>query len=164
MKKYLAVLGLTTFFLTLTTGASVSAAAANPGPSQLRAERLCGSGYRVIETRDLDKRATVYLSYRSEGQRFCVTTIRATHRATDAEMEAFLEVQGRLQAHDRGLYRSYAGAVSLSAPNGCIVWGGEADGVRWSSPRSGACSTPRNEHHRLTAPASNSALAAPGAI
>ncbi|GAA2277538.1 MULTISPECIES: spore-associated protein A [Kitasatospora] len=92
---------------------------------------VCGSGYSVIDHRDLNLGGTVYLTYNSSNGYNCVVTIR------DNPGPALLMLAGLRQTGsstwtklDENYYTTYAGPVYLYAAHSCIDWeGGIEDNI-----------------------------------
>lgn len=93
--------------------------------------QVCGSGYSVIDHHKLSG-ATVYLLYNGGTGRNCVTTL-ADSVGSAVSMNATLTVQNGSSVSDPGTYASYAGPVSLYAPNSCVKWGGTYRSSSWTS-------------------------------
>ncbi|WP_211191613.1 CHAP domain-containing protein [Actinoplanes sp. TBRC 11911] len=93
------------------------------------AAAVCGSGYTVIDSRDLGS-ATVYLLY--NGGANCVVTM-AHNGNGPVGLNATLSVQGGSSASNPGLFEWYAGPVRLSAAGACVKWGGSYESTSWVS-------------------------------
>ncbi len=96
-------------------------------------ERVCGSGYRVIDSAAISTKGRVYLLYKSGGTN-CVVTMKSSSLGTPTATSAFLEPQGSSRSTDSGNYRYYAGPVRRSAPSVCVKWGGSITGTTYTSP------------------------------
>ncbi|MFC4069137.1 serine/threonine-protein kinase [Actinoplanes subglobosus] len=99
---------------------------------------LCGSGYQVINSKNLETsagvlRGTIYLLYRASGGKNCVVTIKENTLDVKTSMSATLEVQGSGQVTDKGSFQYYAGPVSAAAPQTCVKWGGSIGGLSYES-------------------------------
>ncbi|MGW7552931.1 acetyltransferase [Streptomyces sp. WAC 06725] len=119
----LAVLGAGLTFATATPAAAV-------GESPTR---LCGSGYRVIDSHNLtlNRRGTVYLLWNGSSRKNCVVTIAKDASAATALFTAYVQPQGGSKALDSGYYSNYAGPVYASAGGKCIKWGGGIEAAGW---------------------------------
>lgn len=89
---------------------------------------VCGSSYGVIDAMSLPGEGTVYLTYSSSTGKNCVVTIR-DNPGSRLYMAARVSLAGDPWITDDGNFTTYAGPVYVHAPNACIDWGGEIDGV-----------------------------------
>ncbi|GAA4068018.1 serine/threonine-protein kinase [Nonomuraea soli] len=104
---------------------------AAPKPNPYTAAGVCGSGYKVIDSRALGTVATVYLLY--NGTRNCVVTLSKYVSATKVPASAVLQVKGGATATDSGSFTAYAGPVRLAAAKTCVIWGGSWAGKTFKS-------------------------------
>jgi len=95
-------------------------------------EKVCGSGYAVIDSAALTG-GRAYLLYNSGNGSNCVVTLK-TKVGSASSMAAFLEPQGQSRTTDSGSYTSYAGPVKRSAPGQCVKWGGSIGSSAYTSP------------------------------
>ncbi|GGP03285.1 M23 family metallopeptidase [Nonomuraea glycinis] len=95
-------------------------------------EKVCGSGYAVIDSAALTG-GRAYLLYNSGNGSNCVATLK-TKAGSASSMAAFLEPQGQSRTTDSGSYTSYAGPVKRSAPGQCVKWGGSIGSSTYTSP------------------------------
>ncbi|MEV4110310.1 M23 family metallopeptidase [Nonomuraea sp. NPDC049695] len=102
------------------------------------AESVCGSGYKVIESKALGTAGTVYLTYNSGNGNNCVATIKKTSLGKASATSAYLEVQGKTRVSDSGSFEYYAGPVRGSAAGKCVKWGGSVGSSKYDAP-SGHC-------------------------
>ncbi|AVH21085.1 hypothetical protein [Nocardia cyriacigeorgica] len=103
-------------------GSLSAAAPANAASSPVAA---CGGGsYHVIDSRNLDGYATVYLLY--NGRTNCVVTWKKLDIGTRTWTSAWVGIWGTNPQVDDAQYAYYAGPVKVDAPGKCIVWGGSA--------------------------------------
>ncbi|MGK4578969.1 hypothetical protein [Kitasatospora sp. HPMI-4] len=102
-------------------------AAANP----YSAAKVCGGGYRVVDSHSLGG-ASVYLLFNAATGSNCVVTL-PDHPGGSVAMNATLAVQGKGSASDPGSFTYYAGPVTENAPKSCVQWGGSYQGASWTS-------------------------------
>ncbi|WP_309062273.1 spore-associated protein [Streptomyces sp.] len=108
--------------------ATPASAVAAPTPGA-----VCGSGYKVINSKDLGP-AVVYLTYNSSNGYNCVTTIQENPSAPGVIwMGASIQKSGGSEIRDFGNYGVYAGPVYVHAPDTCIKWGGGMYDYVWRS-------------------------------
>lgn len=102
-------------------------AKANPYTPQ----RLCGGGYRVVDTHNLGD-ATAYLLNNGNTGVNCVVTIvpKSTGKTF---LSATLQVRGGGRGGRTGAFPFYAGPVRLPAMGKCVMWGGASKTARWTS-------------------------------
>jgi hypothetical protein len=105
------------------------AKAAKPNP--YTPQRVCGSGYRVIDMHGLGD-ATTYLLYNTHAGANCVVTmIRKSSGKTF--LSASLVVKGGARGSRAGAFPFYAGPVRLAAKGKCVTWGGASKTAKWTS-------------------------------
>ncbi|MBB6345687.1 murein DD-endopeptidase MepM/ murein hydrolase activator NlpD [Nonomuraea muscovyensis] len=97
-------------------------------------EKVCGSGYKVVDSQALGSDGRVYLLYSSASGNNCVATVKAKSLGANTTTAAFLEVQGSARKTDSGSYGYYAGPVTAKAPGKCVKWGGKAGVSTYTSP------------------------------
>ncbi|MFJ4922933.1 spore-associated protein A [Streptomyces sp. NPDC088725] len=84
----------------------------------------CGPGYTVVNSAEVGKLGTVFLTYDRVTGNNCVVTLR-TRTGTRVWMVASLRVAGSGQGvSDSGYYTKYAGPVSAKAAGKCVSWYG----------------------------------------
>ncbi|MYT73521.1 MULTISPECIES: spore-associated protein [unclassified Streptomyces] len=122
--------------------ASPASAAPNTTP-----QKVCGSGYKTVNSAAVGSLGTIYLTYNSANGRNCVATIRSTPGAA-VDMSAYLYVSDTGQgASDSGAFTSYAGPVSVYGKAHCVDWGGNIKNV-YVSVYGSNCSALKE--HRVT--------------
>ncbi|MER7309718.1 MULTISPECIES: spore-associated protein A [Streptomyces] len=115
-----AVLGLTAVGMVAATG-TAAAASYNGG---------CGSGYSVIDSKDVGDGNT-FLTYNSSTGYNCVVTVSDTP-GKPMHLRAALRIHRtdtvwKAAELDEGTYNYYAGPVYLYASHSCIDFGGSAN-------------------------------------
>ncbi|SDI07796.1 hypothetical protein [Nonomuraea jiangxiensis] len=122
LAKVFVTLGVLACGIAATSPAQASAAAVDPAA-------VCGSGFRVIDSHAFTSSGTalgtIYLSYNAGSGKNCVVTVNKT--STPMWMRASLSVQNGGSDSDSGVFRYYAGPVTLSAADKCVRWGGTWD-------------------------------------
>lgn len=109
---------------TMTALAAPASAAANTTP-----QRVCGSGYKTVNSAAVGSLGTVYLTYNSANGKNCVATIR-NNPGTAVDMSAWINVPDTSQgSNDYGRYTSYAGPVYAYGKGHCVSWGGSIGNV-----------------------------------
>ncbi|MYW69783.1 spore-associated protein [Streptomyces sp. SID8379] len=104
--------------------ASPASAAANTTP-----QKVCGSGYKTVNSAAVGSLGTVYLTYNAATGRNCVATIRS-NPGTRMDMSAWAYVPDTDQGDsDTGSYTSYAGPISVYGKAHCVDWGGNIKNV-----------------------------------
>jgi serine/threonine protein kinase len=94
-------------------------------------QRLCGNGYRVIETHGLAT-ARAYLLYNAKAGANCVVTM-VPRSSGKVFLTASLAVKGGDRASRSGSFPFYAGPIRLPARGKCVMWGGASKTARWTS-------------------------------
>ncbi|MFF3442541.1 hypothetical protein [Streptosporangium sp. NPDC002721] len=94
---------------------------------------VCGSGYKVVNSRALGSAATVYLLYNTAQGRNCVVTMSRYVFPSKIAMNATLQVKGGSTANTPGRFTAYAGPVRLPAAKKCVIWGGSHGSLSWKS-------------------------------
>ncbi|MFC4585471.1 serine/threonine-protein kinase [Sphaerisporangium corydalis] len=96
------------------------------------AARLCGAGYKALDSHALGG-ATVYLLYNASAAKNCVVTLSKYVVPQKIRMTAVLQVKGGATANDGGNYTEYAGPLRLTAKKVCVIWGGGYGTAAWKS-------------------------------
>ncbi|MFC4014530.1 protein kinase [Nonomuraea purpurea] len=102
-------------------------------PNPYSAASVCGSGYKVINSRSLGSGATVYLLYNSGAGKNCVVTMSRVVWPGKMSMNASLQVKGGSTGSNPGKFTAYAGPVRLPAKGKCVIWGGSWGVQSWKS-------------------------------
>ncbi|GAA3417260.1 serine/threonine-protein kinase [Streptosporangium vulgare] len=102
-------------------------------PNPYTATGVCGSGYKVVDSRALGSAATVYLLYNTAQGRNCVVTMSRYVFPSKIAMNAILQVKGGAAASNPGRFTVYAGPVRLPAAKKCVIWGGSHGSLSWKS-------------------------------
>ncbi|GAA3501841.1 hypothetical protein GCM10019016_089480 [Streptomyces prasinosporus] len=126
-------LGATAAVLGITVTAAVAAtgtAQAAPSGATAAYNGGCGSGYSVIDSKNVVD-GTVYLTYNSSNGYNCVVTV-SNYPGTSLYMQAALRLSRNdavwnSSERDDGYYQYYAGPIYKYAPNSCVDWGGSVD-------------------------------------
>ncbi|TQL95045.1 serine/threonine protein kinase [Actinoallomurus bryophytorum] len=106
-------------------------AVAKAKPNPYTPQRVCGTGYRVIDMHGLGD-ATTYLLYNAKAGANCVVTmIRKSSGKT--YLGASLVVKGGGRGSRAGAFPFYAGPVRLAAKGKCVTWGGASKTAKWTS-------------------------------
>ncbi|MEU2941963.1 spore-associated protein A [Nocardiopsis alba] len=101
----------------IAVGLSPSAASAAPYNG------ACGTGYNVLDSRDIIG-ATVYVTYNPSNGYNCAATIRDSSGAAVSMGAAIKRSSASTWVVDDGSYTTYAGPVYVHAPGQCIDWAG----------------------------------------
>jgi hypothetical protein len=121
-------------FLTVAALVALTPSAAHATPnSPYRGQ--CGSGYGVIDWRNLGTYAVAYLTWNNNTGRNCMVTQRNTIFTTTTFLTARIGVYGGVHRSDSGNYYSHAGPVYVYAVNQCINWAGSAYGYSFAQNR-----------------------------
>ncbi|MEV0352183.1 peptidoglycan recognition family protein [Nonomuraea sp. NPDC050680] len=104
------------------------------GTNPYTPEKVCGTGYKVIDSQALGTSGTVYLLYNSTNANNCVATLKKTSLGKASAASAFLEVSGKTRITDSGSFTYYAGPVRAAADNKCVKWGGKVGTASYESP------------------------------
>ncbi|MFG3111240.1 spore-associated protein [Streptomyces tendae] len=128
---------------TATAFAAPASAAPNTTPA-----KVCGSGYKTVNSAAVGSRGTVYLTYNATTGKNCVATIRSTP-GTATDMSAWIYVPDT-EAYDEdyGKYTSYAGPTYVYGKAQCVDWGGSIANV--SVQITGSNCAARAEHRVTT--------------
>ncbi|MGP3930173.1 protein kinase domain-containing protein [Nonomuraea sp. KM88] len=95
--------------------------------------KVCGSGYKLIDSHDLGSNATIYLAYHAKSGKNCVVTMSRLVWKGKVSMNALLQVKKGGKASNPGKYTAYAGPVRLAAKKKCVIWGGSWGLQSWKS-------------------------------
>ncbi|MFI5972468.1 spore-associated protein [Streptomyces sp. NPDC051452] len=110
-------------------GAATALAAPASAAPNTTAQKVCGSGYKTVNSAAVGSLGTVYLTYNAATGKNCVATIRSTPGAAVA-MSAWIYVSDTDQGdQDYGQYTSYAGPARVSGKGHCVDWGGAIKNV-----------------------------------
>ncbi|GGV73737.1 spore-associated protein A [Streptomyces griseoloalbus] len=113
----------------LSVGAMTALAAPASAAPNTTPQKVCGSGYKTVNSASVASLGTVYLTYNSANGRNCVTTIRNTP-GTAMDMSAWVYVPDTEKGdQDGGQYTSYAGPTYVYGKGHCVDWGGSIDNV-----------------------------------
>ncbi|OUC86713.1 hypothetical protein CA984_38525 [Streptosporangium minutum] len=107
--------------------------ASPPKPNPFTPTGVCGSGYKVVNSRALGSAATIYLLYSSGAGKNCVVTMAKYVPPSKISMNATLQVKGGSSGGNPGSFTFYAGPVRLSAVKKCVIWGGSYGSLSWKS-------------------------------
>lgn len=122
----------TTSSTTTSAAASATQSTSSAGtPNKYTATQVCGSGFKVIDSRGITG-ATIYLLYNSSTEYNCVVTLATTVNGS-VSMNATLAVQGGSSGSNAGSFTYYAGPVKEHAPSECVKWGGSYKSSSWTS-------------------------------
>ncbi|MGW0805369.1 protein kinase domain-containing protein [Nonomuraea sp. NPDC002799] len=102
-------------------------------PNPYKATSLCGSGYKVIDSRSLGSGATIYLLYSTAAGKNCVVTMSSVVWPGKMPMTAFIQVKAGAKGNNGGSFTAYAGPVRVSAVKKCVIWGGSWGTQSWKS-------------------------------
>jgi hypothetical protein len=97
-------------------------------------QKVCGSGYKMVDSAPLGSVGTVYLLYSTANGNNCVATIKHSSLGTATPATAYLEVQGKTRVTQTGNVTYYAGPVRGYAFDKCVKWGGKVGSVAYNSP------------------------------
>jgi hypothetical protein len=111
------------------SGGGSSTSSANP----YTPEKICGSGYTVIDSAAIGSVGKAYLLYNKTNGRNCVTTVKSTSLGKASAVSAYLEVQGKSRVTDAGNFDYYAGPVTAAGAKQCIKWGGKVGSAVYDS-------------------------------
>ncbi|MGW3727592.1 spore-associated protein [Streptomyces sp. NPDC000851] len=109
-----------------TTAALTAPASAAPNTTP---QKVCGSGYKTVNSAPVGSLGTVYLTYNASNGENCVATIR-NNPGTALGMSAWIYVPDTDEYHeDNGLFTSYAGPTYVYGKAHCVDWGGHIKNV-----------------------------------
>jgi N-acetyl-anhydromuramyl-L-alanine amidase AmpD len=104
------------------------------GGNPYTAQKVCGSGYKMVDSAALGSAGTVYLLYNTANDNNCVATMKATSLGTATAATAYLEVQGKKRVTQSGNVTHYAGPIRAYALDKCVKWGGKIGSSTYNSP------------------------------
>ncbi|MGW3367545.1 protein kinase domain-containing protein [Streptosporangium canum] len=104
-----------------------------PKPNPYTPTGVCGSGYKVVNSKALGAAATIYLLYSAGAGKNCVVTMAKYVIPSKVSMNATLQVKGGSSGSNPGSFTAYAGPVRLSAVKKCVIWGGSHGSLSWKS-------------------------------
>ncbi|WP_030186545.1 hypothetical protein [Streptomyces violaceorubidus] len=133
---------------TLALGTATALAAPASAAPNTTPEKVCGSGYKTVNSAAVGSRGTVYLTYNAANGKNCVATIRSAP-GTATDMSAWVYVPDT-EAYDEdyGKYTSYAGPTYVYGKGHCVDWGGSIGNV--SVQITGSNCAARTEHRVTT--------------
>ncbi|MDT0616131.1 spore-associated protein [Streptomyces lancefieldiae] len=132
----------------LALGTATALAAPASATPNTTPEKVCGSGYKTVNSAAVGSRGTVYLTYNSANGKNCVATIRSTP-GTATDMSAWIYVPDtETYDEDYGRYTSYAGPTYVYGKAHCVDWGGSIGNV--SIQITGSNCAARAEHRVTT--------------
>lgn len=97
-------------------------------------QKICGSGFSVIDQKALGKAGRVYLLYNGSTKENCVTTLKTSALGKKTAISSTLQVKGGATKTDKGSFQYYAGPVKAKAGSTCVKWGGATGGQSYTSP------------------------------
>ncbi|MBL1082634.1 spore-associated protein [Streptomyces actinomycinicus] len=113
----------------LSLGAATALAAPASAAPNTTPQKVCGSGYKTVNSAPVGSLGTVYLTYNSANGKNCVATIR-TNPGTARAVSAWVYVPDTDQGdQDYGTYTSYAGPARVYGKGHCVDWGGNISNV-----------------------------------
>ncbi|MFH8447770.1 spore-associated protein [Streptomyces fungicidicus] len=113
----------------LSVGATTALAAPASAAPNTTPQKVCGSGYKTVNSAAVGSLGTVYLTYNSTNGRNCVTTIR-NNPGTALDMSAWIYVPDTDAGdQDDGRFTSYAGPTYVYGKGHCVDWGGGINNV-----------------------------------
>ncbi|MFE2276491.1 spore-associated protein [Streptomyces sp. NPDC059454] len=113
----------------LSVGATTALASPASAAPNTTPQKVCGSGYKTVNSAAVGSLGTVYLTYNPANGRNCVTTIR-TNPGTALDMSAWIYVPDTEKGdQDGGWYTSYAGPTYVYGKGHCVDWGGSINNV-----------------------------------
>jgi hypothetical protein len=113
----------------LSVGAATALASPASATANTTPQRVCGSGYKTVNSAPVGSLGTVYLTYNSTNGKNCVATIRS-NPGTAVAMSAWIYVSDTDQGdEDYGQYTSYAGPTYVYGKAHCVDWGGNISNV-----------------------------------
>ncbi|MER6415937.1 spore-associated protein [Streptomyces humidus] len=117
------MLGVATL-ATVTLGATTALAAPASATPNTTPQKVCGSGYKTVNSAAVGSLGTVYLTYNAGNGNNCVVTIR-NNPGTAVDMSAWIYVPDTNEGDDDyGRYTSYAGPSYVIGKGHCVDWGG----------------------------------------
>ncbi|OQD53461.1 spore-associated protein [Streptomyces phaeoluteigriseus] len=108
----------------LSVGATTALAAPASAVPNTTPGKVCGSGYKTVNSAPVGSLGTVYLAYNASNGNNCVVTIR-NNPGTAVDMSAWIYVPDTNEGDDDyGRYTSYAGPSYVIGKGYCVDWGG----------------------------------------
>ncbi|MET8165836.1 spore-associated protein [Streptomyces sp. NPDC057456] len=108
----------------LSLGATTALAAPASAAPNTTPQKVCGSGYKTVNSAAVGSLGTVYLAYNSTNGNNCVVTIR-NNPGNAVDMSAWIYVPDTNEGDDDyGRYTSYAGPSYVIGKGHCVDWGG----------------------------------------
>ncbi|MEU1187158.1 spore-associated protein [Streptomyces sp. NPDC005859] len=108
----------------LSVGATTALAAPASAAPNTTPQKVCGSGYKTVNSAAVGSLGTVYLAYNAANGNNCVVTIRNSP-GTIVDMSAWIYVPDTNEGDDDyGRYTSYAGPSYVIGKGHCVDWGG----------------------------------------
>ncbi|MFD9396417.1 spore-associated protein [Streptomyces sp. NPDC060000] len=108
----------------LSVGATTALAAPASAAPNTTPQKVCGSGYKTVNSAAIGSLGTVYLTYNAANGNNCVVTIRS-NPGTAVDMSAWIYVPDTNEGDDDyGRYTSYAGPSYVIGKGHCVDWGG----------------------------------------
>ncbi|WP_330350907.1 spore-associated protein [Streptomyces sp. NBC_00582] len=108
----------------LSLGATTALAAPASAAPNTTPQKVCGSGYKTVNSAPVGSLGTVYLAYNAANGNNCVVTIRNNPGAA-VDMSAWIYVPDTNEGDDDyGHYGSYAGPAYVIGRGHCVDWGG----------------------------------------
>ncbi|MGX1274462.1 spore-associated protein [Streptomyces phaeoluteigriseus] len=128
----------------LSVGATTALAAPASAAPNTTPQKVCGTGYKTVNSAPVGSLGTVYLAYNSVNGNNCVVTIR-NNPGTAVDMSAYIYVPDTNEGDsDYGRYTSYAGPSYVIGKGYCVDWGGAIANTSVSVTGSNCAS--RTEH------------------
>ncbi|MGV9557315.1 spore-associated protein [Streptomyces sp. NPDC003401] len=113
----------------LSVGATTALAAPASATPNTTPQKVCGSGYKTVNSAAVGSLGTVYLAYNATNGNNCVVTIR-TNPGTTLDMSSWIYVPDTNEGDDDyGRYTSYAGPSYVIGKGHCVDWGGSIANV-----------------------------------
>ncbi|MEU0674593.1 spore-associated protein [Streptomyces sp. NPDC006172] len=108
----------------LSLGATTALAAPASAAPNTTPQKVCGSGYKTVNSAPVGSLGTVYLTYNAANGNNCVVTIRNSPGAA-VYMAAWIFIDATLETdEDYGQFTSYAGPAYAVGKGHCVDWGG----------------------------------------
>ncbi|MER5198369.1 spore-associated protein [Streptomyces sp. NPDC002755] len=108
----------------LSVGVTTALAAPASATPNTTPQKVCGSGYKTVNSAAVGSLGTVYLAYNAANANNCVVTIR-NNPGTAVDMSAWIYVPDTNEGDDDfGRYTSYAGPSYVIGKGHCVDWGG----------------------------------------
>ncbi|MEU5277968.1 spore-associated protein [Streptomyces asoensis] len=108
----------------LSLGATTALAAPASAAPNTTPQKVCGSGYKTVNSAAVGTLGTVYLAYNAANGNNCVVTIR-NNPGLAVDMSSWIYVPATNEGDDDyGRYTSYAGPSYVIGKGYCVDWGG----------------------------------------